>query len=220
MECKLSFDPAREFDASVGVDDLAHLTPEQAAEFFENYTPSAEEIAAAQEFIRNKENAEALDDSPFISDTDRLDAINACREDLDFLAMFLLTEIYQYGYPPLFKAIWQMLQQAALLEKGKPKYAIGIPRGFSKTVVLKLYVVWLILFSKRRFILVVCNTATHAVNFLADVAAMLDHQNIRSIFGDWRALTKKDTQDFKVFEFRGRAITLAGLGSGSSVRGL
>lgn len=151
----------------------------------------------------------------------RSDIIAACRTSLDFLAALILVDVYKYGYPPLFHGLWQLICGAALEVKAKPKYALGIPRGFSKTVVLKLYVVWLILFSDRKFILVVCNTEKHAFNFIADVANMLSSSNIVRIFGNWRAsMGDTDTKDTKKFSFRGRDIVLAAIGSGSSPRGL
>jgi hypothetical protein len=144
----------------------------------------------------------------------------AAQENLDFLAQLVLTDLYAYGYPPLFHAMWQLICAEANAKEGKPKYALGIPRGFSKTLVLKLYVVWTILFSNRRFILVVCNTATLAENFLSDVADMLEHANIVSTFGHWYAAGEQDTRAFKKFAYRGRDIVLAALGAGSSLRGL
>jgi hypothetical protein len=152
--------------------------------------------------------------------SDRASITEASRQSLDFLAALILTDIYEYGYPPLFQAIWQLICTEAMQRSGKPKYAFGIPRGFSKTLVLKLYVVWLVLFSDRRFILVVCNTAKLAENFLSDVADMLNNLNIVNIFGRWDSTIEQDTLAFKKFAFRGRNIVLAALGAGSSLRGL
>lgn len=148
------------------------------------------------------------------------DAAFNAENNLDFLAALILTDIYEYGYPDIFHGMWQLLTTVAHQPRGKHRYALGIPRGFSKTVVLKLYCVWLILFSNRNFILVVCNTATLAENFLADVVDMLSSINIVTIFGAWNAACEKDTQSFKKFSFRGRDIVLAALGAGSSLRGL
>lgn len=152
--------------------------------------------------------------------SDRASLSASAQESLDFLAQLILTDLYAYGYPPLFHAMWDLITSAASSSTGKPKYALGIPRGFSKTIVLKLYVVWCILFSNRRFILVVCNTATLAENFLSDVTDMLNHPNIIGIFGHWYAAGEQDTKAFKKFSFRGRDIVLAALGAGSSLRGL
>lgn len=150
---------------------------------------------------------------------DRTATIEACRTSLDFLAAFILTELYEYGYPPILKAMWEIICGSAMKATGKFRYALGIPRGFSKTIMLKLYVVWAVLFSDKKFILVVCATEGHAVNFLSDVADMLDHPNIKTLFGDWRAAIGKDTGALKVFSFRGRNIILAGIGQGGSPRG-
>lgn len=148
------------------------------------------------------------------------DIAKSAQENLDFLASLILTDLYAYGYPPIFHAMWELICTAANAGAGKPKYALGIPRGFSKTIVLKLYVVWCILFSNRRFILVVCNTATLAENFLSDVTDMLNHSNIINVFGNWYAAGEQDTKSFKKFHYRGRDIVLAALGAGSSLRGL
>jgi len=147
-------------------------------------------------------------------------AIEGCRSSLDFLAALCVPEIFRFLYPPVLKAIWQMLTTAGLKESGKDRLSLGIPRGFSKTMLLKLYVVWLICFSNRRFILVVCNTASLAENFIADVADILSSSNFLRVFGDWRMTLEKDTQELKKFHFRGRSVILAGLGQGSSLRGL
>jgi hypothetical protein len=169
----------------------------------------------AQTIQRFAEESQLLDVS-----LSREEITNGARQSLDFLASLILTDIYEYGYPDLFHAIWQLITVEATTVKGKPKYALGIPRGFSKTVVLKLYVVWLILFSTRRFILVVCNTAKLAENFLSDVTDMLNNINIKATFGAWNAACEQDTLAQKKFSFRGREIVLAALGAGSSLRGL
>ena len=151
---------------------------------------------------------------------DRDSAVAACKNDLNFFAATCLPEVYRFPFPALYIAQWQFLVESAQKDEGHDRYALGLPRGFAKTLLLKLLVVYLILFTDRRFILVVCNTATLAENFIADVADTLGSSNILRLFGDWRLGIEKDTQDLKKFTFKGRNIILAGLGSGSSLRGL
>lgn len=151
---------------------------------------------------------------------DRDKAIEGCRSNLNFFASLGIPEVFKYLFPPTFLAIWQLLTENSMHEKGQHRLCIGIPRGFGKTILLKLWCLWLILFSSRRFILVVCNTAPLAENFLADVVDLLDNRNIKMLFGDWRLTLEKDTLGLKKFTFRGRPIVLAGLGSGSSLRGI
>jgi hypothetical protein len=67
---------------------------------------------------------------------------------------------------------------------------------------------------------VVCNTSGLAENFIADVADILSSMNYLRVFGDWRMTLEKDTQELKKFSFKGRTVILAGLGAGSSLRGL
>jgi hypothetical protein len=150
----------------------------------------------------------------------REQAVEASRVSLDFFAAICVPEVFKFLYPPIFKAIWQLLTTAALKKEGKERLAIGIPRGFGKTMVLKLFVAWCIAFTDRKFILIVCNTAGLAENFIADVADILSSLNFLRVFGDWRITLEKDTQELKKFSFRGRNIILAGLGAQSSLRGL
>jgi hypothetical protein len=151
---------------------------------------------------------------------DRDTAVSECRENLNFFASIALEDIFKYLYPPIFVAIWQILTEAVKAVRGKTFLAIGIPRGFGKTILLKLYVLYLVLFTDRRFILIVCNTQELAENFLADVVDMLSNVNIVSIFGSWKMALEKDTLKLKKFSFRGRPIIIACAGARTSLRGL
>lgn len=159
-------------------------------------------------------------DPLFTRTVDRDEAIKVSKESLNFFASLALEDIFKFLYPPIFLAIWQMLCTAVKATRGKTMLAIGIPRGFGKTIILKLYVLYCILFTDRRFILIVCNTQSLAENFLADVISMLSNDNIVSIFGSWQLAVAKDTLALKKFSFRGRPITIACAGAGTSLRGL
>lgn len=151
---------------------------------------------------------------------DRDTAVAGCKDNLDWLASVCLPDVYKFKFPPHLHALFQILNIGGSKNDSQDRLAIGLPRGFAKTLLLKLYVVWCVLFTDRNFILVVCNTATLAENFLADVADVLSSPNIIRIFGDWRLGMEKETQELKKFTFKGRNIIIAGLGSGSSLRGL
>jgi hypothetical protein len=141
-------------------------------------------------------------------------------EDMDFLAGLALPHITEYAFPDLFITLWQMLLAFVAKSRDFTKIAIGLPRGFGKTSVIKLFILYCILYTNRQFILVFGPTATHAQNIISDVADMLDESNIKIVYGDWRIGIEKDTQEVKKFSFRGRSIILAALGQGGSVRGL
>ena len=148
------------------------------------------------------------------------DIQSASEKSLDFLAALCAPLTFVFCFPPLIKVAWQLLTSAATRVRDFSKFAIGIPRGFAKTTLLKLFVIYCILFTKKKFILIVGNTEPLAVNFLSDVIDMLDERNVKKAFGDWRLATERDSQQVKQFSFRGRAIILAAIGAGTSLRGL
>jgi hypothetical protein len=148
------------------------------------------------------------------------EVVTTAQESLDFLAALVMPLVYQYAYPPVFLAVWQWLTSYAILTRDFSKLALGLPRGFGKTTLLKIFIIWAILFTKKKFILIVAANASLAENILADVVDMLDELNIKRTFGDWRLGCTKDTGNLKKFGYRGRGIMLAAMGAGGALRGL
>lgn len=144
----------------------------------------------------------------------------AAQEDPNFLAALAMPEIFKYMWPPIFIALWAWLLEVVNKERDFSNLALGLPRGFGKSTIVKLFILYCILFTKKKFILVLAATATMAENIIADVFDMLDERNIKAVFGDWRSGVEKDTNGIKKFGFRGRNIIVAALGAGGSVRGL
>lgn len=159
---------------------------------------------------------------------DASEVISAAKEHVDILSALAMPTIYEYQWPPIYKGLWSLLHR--YLEKDRAsgdsfedlfaKIAIGFPRGFAKSTFIRLVIVYSILYTDRKFILIFCSTATHARNAISDIADMLDEPNIKRVFGDWRVGMTQDTQDLKKFGFRGRNVILTGIGAGGSVRGL
>lgn len=169
------------------------------------------------------EDAVASEDTVVASEEkgfERTQTIDLAKGNLNFFGGLCMPEIFVYLFPSIFLAIWNLLLEAVKQEKGKLQLAIGIPRGFAKTVFLKLYVIYVILFTNRNFIVIVCNTEQLAMNFLADVFDILSSHNLKYLFGDWKLGIIKDTQSVKEFGFRGRDIIVAGVGVGTSLRGI
>lgn len=170
----------------------------------------------------SQDTQEALHEIPTTSEI-RLEAADialAAKESPDFLAGLAMPEVFTYNWPPLFLALWSWLRDEVDKVRAFQKLALGLPRGFGKTTMVKLFVLYCILFTKRKFILILSVNAQHANNIIADVVDMLDDPNIKAVFGDWRLGIETDTLALKKFGFRGRNIILAGLGAGGSVRGL
>jgi hypothetical protein len=148
------------------------------------------------------------------------EVIEAARTSLDFLAGLAMPTVFKYLYPPVFIAVWNWLLEFVNKPRVFPQLALGLPRGFGKTTLVKLFILFCILFTNKRFILVISSTAGLAENIVSDVWDMLLENNIIKVFGDFRLGIEKDTQNLKKFGFRGRDIIFAGLGAGTSLRGL
>lgn len=167
--------------------------------------PSEEDISneLLQELAANAEETKAL-----------------AKQDLDFLAALLMPTVFKYCYPDVFQAVWQWLLTYAHQRRTFPQLALGLPRGFGKSTLMKIFLIYCILFTDRKFILVVAATAKLAQNIISDVCDMLDEPNVKAVFGDWRIGLEKDTQELKKFGFRGRNVILAAAGAETKVRGL
>jgi hypothetical protein len=142
------------------------------------------------------------------------------KQDPDFLSAIAMPEIYSFGWPPVLRGVWFWLLEIVSKQRDFSNLALGLPRGFGKTTLVKLFILYCVIFTEKQFILVISATASHAENIISDVVDMLDEVNIKAIFGDWRLGIEKDTNALKKFGFRGRNIIIAGLGAGGSVRGL
>jgi len=152
--------------------------------------------------------------------TSHAEIYEAAKQDLDTFASLALPIVTQFGYPDIFKELWYMLISYALKIRDFSRIAVGLPRGFGKTSLVKLAIAYFILYTSKRFILVLADTATKAEYIISDIVSLLDEPNIVTIFGNWRIGLVTDRKELKVFSFRGRTVILAALGQGGSVRGL
>jgi hypothetical protein len=150
----------------------------------------------------------------------REEVIELAKSDMDMLAGLALPDVLTILFPPVFKALWQMLTEAAAKVGDFTQLAVGLPRGFGKTTVIKLFALFTILFSKKQFILIVGSTQTKAEAILADICFLLDEPNIKALFGDWQVEVEVNRQDLKKFKIAGKTMILACLGAGGDPRGL
>lgn len=142
------------------------------------------------------------------------------KNSLDFLAAMALPAVFKYFFPPVFISIWTWLLSYVHKVRDFSQLAIGLPRGFGKTMLMKIFILYVILFTKKQFILIICGTQTKANNIISDVVGMLSEGNIKATFGDWKLGAEIDRQDLKKFGFRGRNIILMGAGAQSDIRGI
>lgn len=143
-----------------------------------------------------------------------------CRISLDFLAAIALPLVFKYFFPDTFKKIWEWLLHHVHKTRDFSQLVIGLPRGFGKTMLIKIFILYCVLFTKRQFILIIAGTQTKANNIISDVISMLNEANIIRVFGNWKLSLENDRQDLKRFGFRGRNIILMGAGADSDIRGI
>jgi len=146
--------------------------------------------------------------------------IQNAKDSLDFLAALALPAVFKYFFPPVFKAIWEWMLSFVHKTRDFSQLAIGLPRGFGKTMLIKIFVLYTILFTKKQFILIICGTQSKANNIIADVMGMLSETNIKKVFGDWKLGAEIDRQDLKKFGYRGRNVIVMGAGAQSDIRGI
>lgn len=154
---------------------------------------------------------------------DTQNAAEIAEASVDWLAGLAMPTTFEFMFPPVLAAAWHLLVQSVKGDlKKEPKIALGIPRGHGKTTLVKLFILYCILFTKCRFILVTSSIASMAENIVADVFDMLNEPNIQKIFGAWNApgAVEKERENLKKFGYRGRSIIVAAIGAGGSIRGL
>lgn len=149
--------------------------------------------------------------------SDAAEARELSKVDLNFLGGLAEPEEFTLQFPPYYLSLFSLLTSFKQMYE---RYAVGLPRGFAKTTFMKLLVLWAILHSNKKFILLVGASADLAVNTLSDIMDLLSSPNIRALFGDWDMVKHVDRQDLKVFHFRGRVIVLRAIGAGTAVRGI
>lgn len=148
-------------------------------------------------------------------------SVRQSAKGLNPLAALAMPHVMEFLFPPLYVYFWgRCIKLLTQTDTRFPKLALGIPRGHAKTMFLKLLILFIILYTKRRFILVICARADLANAVVSDVVDMLSHDNIRNLFGNWDEDLEIDRQDTKRFTFRGRTVILKGVGQGTSFRGI
>ena len=142
------------------------------------------------------------------------------KTDMDFFAGLAIPEVYKYAFPDLYIQFWLLITGIMYRRRDFSQIALGLPRGFAKTLVIKLLVLYAILYTEKRFILIICENEDKGKSILADVADMLNEDNIKQVFGDWTATAESDTLTRKKFGFRGKDIIIRCAGAGTGIRGI
>lgn len=144
-----------------------------------------------------------------------------CKEDLNLFAALLMAEGYEVPFPSVLQVVWEELRKGVEASFGNMyKLAIGLPRGHAKTTLIKLWVVWAILYTKKSFFLIISATEDLAEDVLNDIWEFILSENFKAVYGDVTGTVERNRVDMKIFEYEGREIILRAKGAGSSLRGI
>lgn len=145
---------------------------------------------------------------------------NLAKTDMDFFAGLCLPEVYKYAFPDLYIQFWNLITSILYKPRDFSQVALGLPRGFAKTLVIKLLIAYAIIYTPKKFILILCENEDKGKSVLADVADMLSEDNVKQVFGDWTATADSITLTRKKFGFRGKDVIIKCAGAGTGIRGI
>ena len=117
--------------------------------------------------------------------------------------------------PDFHREIWELVTSA------HKQVAIAAPRYHAKsTIVTHAYTLACVLFRESRYVLIVSDTVTQAIQFLGDIKKeLLDNDDLRSLFGIKEFA--KDTEDDFIVELNdGHTFRIQAKGSEQKLRGL
>lgn len=141
------------------------------------------------------------------------------RTNMDFFCSLVLPEEIFLLFPAFYTWLWENMCNALIKDRDFSKFAVGLPRGHAKTMVVKFLLLWAILFTKKRYILIVGANTNKARAIVADVCTMLASPTVVKLFGHYQYDMEQDTQDIKKFKFCGRDVILEAAGTGTAIRG-
>lgn len=164
--------------------------------------------------------SQELEQSQQASGYKHQEVFNLAKTDMDFFAGMALPDVYKYAFPDLYLQLWALVTSTFYKPRDFSRIALGLPRGFAKTLVVKLLILYAILYTPKKFILVLCENEDKGKSILADVEDMLSEPNIKAVYGDWTVAQESNTLIRKKFAFRNKNIIIRCAGAGTGIRGI
>jgi hypothetical protein len=172
-------------------------------------------------YIEPLRNSKRVDDEKDLSQEEIKILIKLCETDLYLFAIRYFSHFLRKPSSRFHKYLYTYLSENTNNRRKHSrgfKHAIAAPRGSSKSSIISaIYPLWCICYNKKKFIIIVSDTAGQAEDFLADIKREIDNnalllRDFPYLSGKgpvWRAdeiITKND-------------IKLLALGTGSKIRG-
>lgn len=143
--------------------------------------------------------------------------IEVCRTELNPFAALCAPETFEYEFPDTYLAIWQWLLSYADKWRVFPRLALGLPRGFSKTTLIQLFIAYCVVYTRRQYVIIFAALPDLAQKVLGGAMKMITSENFQRLYG--QVVFEKETLDEVRFHFRGRLIVLQSRSAGTSIRG-
>ena len=77
------------------------------------------------------------------------EVFNLGKTDMDFFAGLALPDVYKYAFPQLYLQLWALVTSTFYKPRDFTRIALGLPRGFAKTLVIKLLILYAILYTPK-----------------------------------------------------------------------
>jgi len=141
----------------------------------------------------------------------------AARYDLNLFAAICTPQLAIYEYPERYQAIWQWLLTYAYQDRAFPRLALGLPRGFSKTTLLQLFIAYCVAYTDKQYAIIFAALPDLAHKVLGGAWAIVQSPNFQAIYGV--AKVKHDRQDEVQFWIHDRLFIMQARSAGTSIRG-
>lgn len=149
------------------------------------------------------------------------DSYERGKTDINFFAALCMPSVCTTPLPKWYVAVWHILANRSPDMVGKlMRFALGLPRGHAKTTFTKILLIWLIVYDKISFPLIVCANEPLAVLILADIHDILGSPNLTAIYGNWSQGLIIDNADTKKCLYHGRSVVLIARGWSAGIRGI
>ena len=169
-------------------------------------------IYTIQHNIDAKEEALSLDEIEVIKDI--------CSEDLYLFAIRYFSHYLKKPSSDFHKFLYELVSTKLNQKDRKEgiKYAIAAPRGGAKSSIISLIVpIWCMAYDKKRFIVIISDTAKKAEGFLADIKRELRFN--AKLCRDFPELTGKGPIWRANYIETVNGISVLALGTGNNIRG-
>lgn len=151
-----------------------------------------------------------------------IDTYEKGKVDINFFASLCMPSVCIYPLPAFYVAIWYLIasNREEVLVGKLLRFALGLPRSHAKTTFVKILIVWLIVYDKISFPLLVCSNSDLAEPLLADIHSILCSNNLKAIYGDWESGLVIDSASTKKAIYHGRSVAIVASGWAAGIRGL